>query len=472
MSTRDITLTWDDPNLIEQGNYVYRSNVPMDINNLPIPISTVNGNSNVFVDTNRDEFKLYYRVGAFIDGNIMVSEEFVINPTFEFITDKEIIQVGDSTQISINMKDGLAGDSVYWSLSGTLPLEYITSDITGSFNFVENPNILAIDTLLYFADDKTSKNIIFNLYRDITRSHLLGSISIQVDMVTLIPQFLYFYKNTHLFKKDNDGQSFWQNTMPSGINSMAVDSGNNVLVTTNDSLFKYDSNGSLVWSKNNISSYSLGGVTVDQNDNIYVSGWRLFISYDASGAKRWDKNSAVREGLLFMTASNGELFAWDRYAAHFAKFNLSYGNKISIINNIPNGKTIVANNFIYVLSGWYVQKYTLSGSLEWSLSYSSNTDSMSIPRSITVDNLDNVYVGRGSTSNGYVAKLDVNGNLIWETFIHSGYVTTISVDVDGFVYTGSRDGTLKTLDYNGNEIWSHDPLNGGFEVTNLIIKEK
>lgn len=49
MTTRDITLEWDDPNIIEQGYRVYRSDTPMDINNMPVPIAELEMNSNQYI---------------------------------------------------------------------------------------------------------------------------------------------------------------------------------------------------------------------------------------------------------------------------------------------------------------------------------------------------------------------------------------------------------------------------------------
>ena len=76
MSTRDVTVKWDDPNMIEKGHKVYRSKTPMDINNMPEPIATLDKNTTEFIDVDQTIGDTnYYRVSAWIDGTEQISQE-------------------------------------------------------------------------------------------------------------------------------------------------------------------------------------------------------------------------------------------------------------------------------------------------------------------------------------------------------------------------------------------------------------
>lgn len=78
MSNRDVTLQWDDTNVIEKGHRVYRSNAPMDIYDMPAPIGTIEKNVTKFIDIDQTIGDTnYYRIGAYIDGYEEFSDELV-----------------------------------------------------------------------------------------------------------------------------------------------------------------------------------------------------------------------------------------------------------------------------------------------------------------------------------------------------------------------------------------------------------
>ncbi len=76
MNVKDVHISWNDINLIEKGYKVYRSNHPMDVQNMPESIGSLPRNSVEYID--KDQVvgdTLYYRVSAWIDGYEQISEE-------------------------------------------------------------------------------------------------------------------------------------------------------------------------------------------------------------------------------------------------------------------------------------------------------------------------------------------------------------------------------------------------------------
>lgn len=75
---RDITIQWNDTNLIENGYKVYRSESSMDINNMPNPITELEPNSTQFIDKYRPIGVTYYYIAsAWIDGYEVFSDEIM-----------------------------------------------------------------------------------------------------------------------------------------------------------------------------------------------------------------------------------------------------------------------------------------------------------------------------------------------------------------------------------------------------------
>lgn len=105
MSTQNITLRWDDTNEIEQGYKVYRSKSPMDINNMPPPIATLNANTTEYVDMDQPVGDInYYRVGAYLNGLELYSDEVEI----------QVSSCGEETILHITTTSTF---SVYWQVS-------------------------------------------------------------------------------------------------------------------------------------------------------------------------------------------------------------------------------------------------------------------------------------------------------------------------------------------------------------------
>jgi len=104
MSTPRVILRWQDTNNIELGHKIYRSDTPMDIQNMPSPIATLNPNTTEYTDEAVIEGNFYYyRVSAYTTNG----EEF----SNEVYTEAIIaIGPGPSTLIAGDMTAGFFGE--------------------------------------------------------------------------------------------------------------------------------------------------------------------------------------------------------------------------------------------------------------------------------------------------------------------------------------------------------------------------
>ena len=70
---------------------------------------------------------------------------------------------------------------------------------------------------------------------------------------------------------------------------------------------------------------------------------------------------------------------------------------------------------------------------------------------VAVDGDGYVYSG---SQDGTVRKIDPDGNEVWSFTGHTNRVQGVAVDSDGYVYSGSYDGTVRKVSPDGSEIWS------------------
>ncbi len=99
MANGAVLLKWRDRNWAEHGHYIYRSDTPMNINNLPSPIETLLPNQYEYIDYDviADQ-TYYYRIGAFRNNDVSVSEEIEVVATPDlFGPGPQLIEYGDSS---------------------------------------------------------------------------------------------------------------------------------------------------------------------------------------------------------------------------------------------------------------------------------------------------------------------------------------------------------------------------------------
>jgi hypothetical protein len=256
--------------------------------------------------------------------------------------------------------------------------------------------------------------------------------------------------------------------------------------TSDDDAFiaKLDPNGNLIW--NTFLGGSHGdlatGVTVDSSGDIYVVGWstgtwgspvRAFSGgYDAWAAK---------------VDSTGHL-KWNTFLGGPGEnTNLDYGLAIAVdaagsvcvggLSPATWGAPVTVAGF-----GSFIAKLDAAGNLTWNALLGSTG-----VRALALDGVGNVYVtggggcGWGTPINGcsgdseaYVAKLDTNGKLKWNTFVGgAGYDFGygLGLDATGNIYAsgisavswgspvrpftgGGEDAFVAKFDPTGKRIWN------------------
>jgi hypothetical protein len=153
--------------------------------------------------------------------------------------------------------------------------------------------------------------------------------------------------------------------------------------------------------------------------------------------------------------------------------------------NVDPGNT----NFTMTATGAhdaYVAKYAPSGQMLWVVDIPCLTStSQAIGRTITTDASGNIYIGgsqlsgsvqfgsqvltdNGTNSDGFVAKLDSNGNPLWAQLVpaagNEGWVSAVAVDSSGNVLTVSsgppNTTQVEKFSSSGNSLWT-DQIGSG-----------
>jgi len=147
MSTPRVILRWQDTNQIELGHKIYRSDAPMDIQNMPTPIATLNPNTTEYTDEAVIEGNFYYyRVSAYTTNG----EEF----SNEVYTEAIIaIGPGPSTLIAGDMTAGFFGEVPTSELITGDDLATAIGLIAGTSQFSNEPwlKFALDDNIIYVA---------------------------------------------------------------------------------------------------------------------------------------------------------------------------------------------------------------------------------------------------------------------------------------------------------------------------------
>ncbi len=205
-------------------------------------------------------------------------------------------------------------------------------------------------------------------------------------------------------------------------------------------LVKYDSSGNLLWSKennSNLSDYSQS-VAIDGTGNAYITGYTkgdlagdnagdddaVLFKYDSLGNELWSKQ----------IGTSGE----DQ--AHAVAVDTSGNVYISGHSNGDLGGTNTSNNY-----DAFLFKYDSSGNLIWSRLTGSSSSEFS--RSVAIDASGNVYISGqtfgslGGTNAGqydaFLIKFDSSGNELWSQQIGTprpDESRSVAVDILGNAY--------------------------------------
>lgn len=121
-----IKLTWNNNSFNEDGFNIYRSTSPMDINNLPSPITTLGSNTGSYDDFDVASGKQYfYRIGVFTATDEVVGKENVIraSDSLVFVSDA----FGDGSNIAT-----FSFNNTLQSMDGGYTLLYNATEVYSS----------------------------------------------------------------------------------------------------------------------------------------------------------------------------------------------------------------------------------------------------------------------------------------------------------------------------------------------------
>jgi hypothetical protein len=249
-------------------------------------------------------------------------------------------------------------------------------------------------------------------------------------------------------KFNSFGSPVWQKSLPySGMsindNCLTLDSTGNVYIAVSNSLgyptygsnlvlFKYDSDGNIIWQFNlqTPDAYPVG-LTVDSSNNVYIIALEFI--------------SGVPQGLLAKFDGSDGTLLWQRSITEinsFAPKSIAInGSSVYVVaEGYPNGASPKG----------YIVKYNTSGTLQWQKVVSSPGGGSFFLTTVTTDSSGNIYIAGQHAYKAYLAKYDSDGVEVWQQFGSDGAVgvytaTDITIDVtSGNVYMiGTNDATPK-----------------------------
>lgn len=291
----------------------------------------------------------------------------------------------------------------------------------------------------------------------------------------------------YIIKYDTNGNKiwtrFWGTSTHETAHDIALDSSGDIYVTGHIGesgysmlLLKYDSNGNYQWhSIWGQATWDEGyGVIVDEFGNIYVTGRTMddFVlwKFDSLGSLIWSKiNTNLQSGLVISKDESGFIYTsgTDGNNVYLSKY---YPNGTIIWNRCWGGEDtewvhdIAVDNSsnIYLAGGTYsygageidtyIIKYNCTGTKLWNTIWGTPYNEMCF--GIALDDLGNIFLTGyiflpGETNktdhkrDTFIAKFDCNGTLVWlDTWggleYDDGY--GIALDMNGSIYvTGSTN---------------------------------
>lgn len=294
----------------------------------------------------------------------------------------------------------------------------------------------------------------------------------------------------------------------SAADSIILDNGGNAFIvgTTNwgfTFIAKLDPNGSVLWNKHfdipngaAIDNFPANTITVDNDGNLYLVSNLYQLPDLIDNTKPW-------KGELFTQLTkvdpNGELERANRFAEY------GWGNYDDFLD-VDSSVTVDQNGFIYVVSNakesWGNPMTPLSGERDISVAKFDNSCKLlwntfvgaGLPREnlatwfkyIQIDSDNNILISGTSEQDwgnpivhfsededGFLAKLDANGKLLWNTFLGgSGYdlVAGIVVGEDNNIFViGSSPSTWgKPIASKGKDFIARFATNGSL-LQNIFV---
>lgn len=359
-----LRIAWHDYNIGEDGFNIYRSDTPMDVNNMPSPIATVAPNIGVYNDTNVvGGNTYYYRIGVTRSGQELISEESeeVAQTTsiVAYLDDKRILKLD--------------------SINGTELASLNTTNITDIASIdVDNDGYLYIamnnakEVKKFTPDGTTLEWTSFQLSRSI------DGMSIGKD------GYVYAFTYNTLEKIDpTDGSKLFETTSGQYFRSVTATSSGYVWAgNSRGNTFGYTSSGD---SDDSLGEHnkSIGGIASDANGNVITAS---------------DDNTIHKSN----TYPTDLIWSFDRHTS--------------------NVNTVAVDSFNNIYSGsddLTVRKIDSEGKQMWSLE--GHVDSV---ESVVVDPSGYVY---SASKDGTIKKITSDGKEVWTSNQYNSSIKRICI---------------------------------------------
>ncbi len=352
---RNVTLRWDDPNVIDTSQRVYRSYSPINLESLPEPIATLSNTAIEFQDYVDREIEVYYRVSAVMNDHEEFSTEYTLMP----YNGQHLIT--SSWEGTVSLLDTTLPDPVIWTKkyhsSRVYALERLPDGavIVGYYDGVllsissqgdllwETNTSAAIEgistnedgTIIYILKTTSEVEI-----RD-TMGELLDTITLPIAItgsrrVGLVVKnsMLWYLSNSDLINLDiNTNMVNWTvpYTYTSYETSVHVDDDLNAYVE-DGGIKKVSPIGDVIWKA---SSGGFTDFTTDYMGNVYASSRSgIILKLDSNGNEIWNHNAGAQ---IFNVGvdENGNVYFDMRASGYFHKIDINGENRtpISILDN-------------------------------------------------------------------------------------------------------------------------------------------
>jgi hypothetical protein len=246
-----------------------------------------------------------------------------------------------------------------------------------------------------------------------------------------------------LYKYDRNGSEIWSTTFSNDLRSVEATGTGEVYVAGLDNLYKVFANGTVKWTQSNVFDQSSREVRAHPAGAVYTVGDDGYLrKFDETGTQQWEFNVSADPaqglgidplGYAYVGTDTNKLLAFDRDGT-------SLWNK----SDYSEAVTDVASDGTYVYTGtWNAgtikKRFASNGTAVWS------TGAAHSIRTIDVDNAGRVYVGYSGSSQEVTALSADGSQELWQFGDFSAPVRTLKVDREGYIYAGSGDNTVRKL---------------------------
>jgi hypothetical protein len=279
-------------------------------------------------------------------------------------------------------------------------------------------------------------------------------------------------------------------------------------------LVKYDTNGNVIWAAYQASTGTDGGscIGTDPSGNVYTVGYytgtmNIYSSSNVSFSNtlaqinanqcvflaKYSPNGQVLWGARSGTVNSGGASTMSRMFVESSGNVYVTGSGTDGNYRLYNSNTATAFQFggSAASTNGYAFQYDPNGNAKW-LMYVTNAGNNNNGQAITGDNLGNIYVSGtltlagtslysttfdsstislvGSLYSGYVLRMNSNGSILNAARMSIGGFTTITCDLDGFVYMPMyATGAATFYNYTGTSTATFAQI-GGQDVYILKMK--